>query len=104
MTGYIDTEHVRHIEQLTDDNSIGAVTLDDSGIEVGDGVTIDLYRLREAIILAEQNDIDPSKATVSLLHREDEDQAPAIIIRHSRTARKGIALAGKQPADKGADE
>lgn len=96
MTGFIDYEIVDEIEAITGDNTIGRVHFDgDEDVETV--ARLDPQRLRELLILAEEELGVDDTAHVSLMDIDDDVDSPALVIRSEENRPYGMILAGKRP-------
>jgi len=101
---FIDHERLDDIEQVTDDNTIGLVTL--STDEHGETAKFDPHRLREALVVAEEELNLGRSMDLSLVDIDDGHDIPALVIRNGETASRGVILAGRTPGknDRGDDD
>jgi hypothetical protein len=100
MTGYVPDESVDHLEDVTDDQTIGLLTFAQGREPDQDGeVKVDINRLRQALISYEEN-YGRGQDSVYIQNVTAESGMPLTLLRPTEDSAQVVALAGLlDPAD-----
>jgi len=105
MSGFVEYEYVRDLDQVTPDNTIGVVEFYESGLDVLEAAATDTpqkfdpRRLRRALLAADEEFDVESSLVMSLI--ENEDGWPFLVLRPDEHAMRGIVLAGRAGLEDG---